>query len=112
MCDCNAFLGIAHLQSVELGINSEERFRFRHGPLVKNSVPITKIQQVSAPVGYEIGVDLKEEPASSDALAYKDNSRSSSTSSVQLILRSDRNRLHAEYGTNFWFLGEIENNLD
>ena len=50
--------------------NSEEGFRFRHGPLVKHSTPITNIQQVNAPVGYEIGVDLKEEPAGPDSLAY------------------------------------------
>ena len=79
--------------------------------MVKNSVPITNIQQVSAPVGYEIGVHLKEEPAGPDTLACKDNSGSSSTSSVQLTLGSDRNRLYTEYGTNFWFLGEVKNNL-
>ena len=67
------FLGVAHLQSVEFGKNSEEGFRFRHGPRVKYSVPITNIQQVSAPVGYEIGVNLKEEPAGPNALAYNDN---------------------------------------
>ena len=106
------FLGVAHLQSVEFGINSEEGFRFRHGPMVKNSVPITNIQQVRAPVGYEIGVDLKEEPAGPDTLAYKDNSGSSSTSSVQLTPGSDKNRLYMEYGTNFQFLGEVKNNLD
>ena len=106
------FLGSAHLQCVELGINSEECFRFRHGVLVKNPVPITNIQQLSAPVGYEIGVDLKEERAGSDALAYKDSSGSSSTSSVQLTLGSDKNRLYTEYGTNFWFLGEVKNNFD
>ena len=78
------FLGVAHLQSIEFGKNSEEGFRFRHGPMVKHSVPITNIQQVSAPVGYEIGVELKEEPAGPDSLAYKDNSGSSSTASVQL----------------------------
>ena len=49
--------------------------------MVKYSVPITNIQQVSAPVGYEIGVDLKEEPAGPDTLVYNDNSGSSSTSS-------------------------------
>ena len=86
-------MGVAHLQTVEFGIHSEEGFRFRHGLVIKNSVPITNIQQKSAPVGYEIGVDLKEEPAGPDALAYKDNSGSSSTSSVQLTLRSDKNRL-------------------
>ena len=84
MCDCNVFWGVAHLQSVEFGKNSEEGFRLRHGPMVKYSVPITNIQQVSAPVGYEIGVDLKEKPASPDVLAYNDNNGSSSTTSVQL----------------------------
>ena len=80
--------------------------------MVKYSAPITNIQQVSAPVGYEIGVDLKEEPAGPDSLAYNDNSGSSSTTSVQLTPGSDKNRLYAEYGTNFWFLGEVKNNLD
>ena len=28
---------------------------------------------MSAPVGYEIGVDLKEEPAGPDSLAYNDH---------------------------------------
>ena len=106
------FLGVAHLQSVEFGKNSEEGFRFRHGPMVKHSVPITNIQQVSAPVGYEIGVDLKEEPVGPDSLAYNDNSGSSSTTSVQITLESDKNRLYTEYGTNFRFLGEVKNNLD
>ena len=106
------FLGVAHLQSVEFGKNSEEGFRFRHGPMVKHSVHIKNIQQVSAPVGYEIGADLKEEPASPDSLAYNDNSGSSSTTSVQLTLGSDKNRLCTEYGTNFQFLGEVKNNLD
>ena len=78
------------------GKNSEEGFGFRHGPMVKYSVPITNIQQVSAPVGYEIGVDLKEEPAGPDSLAYNDNSGSSSTISVQLTLGLDKNRLYAE----------------
>ena len=105
-------LGVAHLQSVELGKNSEEGFRFRHGPMVKYSVPITNIQQVSAPVGYEIGVDLKDEPAGPDSLAYNDNSGSSSTTSVQLTPGSDKNRIYMEYGTNFWFSGEVKNNLD
>ena len=80
--------------------------------MVKYSVPITNIQQVSALVGYEIGVDLKGESAGPDTLAYKDNSGSSSTSSVQLTPGSDKNRLYAEYGTNFNFLGEVKNNLD
>ena len=105
-------MGVAHLQSFEFGENSEEGFRFRHGPVVKNSVPVTDIQQVSAPVGYEIGVDLKGEPVGPDALAYKDNSGLSSASSVQLTPGSDKNRLYTEYGTNFWFLGEVKNNLD
>ena len=106
------FFGVVHLQSVEFGIHFEEGFRFRHGPMVKNSVPITNIQQVRAPVGYEIGVDLKEEPAGPDPLAYKDNSGLSSTSSVQHTLGSDRNILYVEYGTNFQFLGEVKNNLN
>ena len=80
--------------------------------MVKHSVPITNIQQVSAPVGYEIGVDLKEEPAGPDTLAYNDNSGSPSTTSVQLTPGSDKNRLYAEYGTNFRFLSEVKNNLD
>ena len=80
--------------------------------MVKNSVPITNIQQVSVPVGYEIGVDSKEEPAGPATLVYNDNSGSSSSSSIQLTPGSDRNRLHTEYGTNFWFLGEVKNNLD
>ena len=100
------FLGVAHLQSIEFG------FRFRNGCMVKHSVPITNIQQVSVPVGYEIGVDLKEEPAGPDSLAYNDNGGPSSTASVQLTPGSDKNRLCAEYGTNFWFLGEVKNNLD
>ena len=106
------FLEVAHLQSIEFGKNSEEGFRFRHGPMVKHSVPITNIQQVSAPVGYEIGVDLKEEPAGPHSLAYNDNSLSSSTTSVQLTPGSDKNRLYMEYGKNFQFLGEVKNNLD
>ena len=80
--------------------------------MVKHSVPITNIQQVSAPVGYEIGVDLKEKPAGPDTLTYNDNSGSPSTTSVQLTPGSDKNRLYAEYGTNFQFLGEVKNNLD
>ena len=95
------FWGVAHLQSVKFGKNSEEGFRFRHGPRVEHSVPITNIKQVSAPVSYEIGVDLKEEPAGPDSLTYNDNRGASSTSSVQLTPGSDKNRLHAEYGTNF-----------
>ena len=106
------FLGVAYLQSVEFGKNSEKGFRFRHGPMVKYSVPITNIQQVSAPVGYEIGVDLKEEPAGPDSLACNDNSGSPSTTSVQLTQGLDENRLYVEYGTNFQFLGEVKNNLD
>ena len=101
------FLGVAHLQSVEFGKNSEEGFRFRHGPRVEHSFPITNSNQVSAPVGYEIGVDLKEEPAGPDSLIYNDNMGSSSTTSVQLTPGSEKNRLYTEYGTNFWFLGEV-----
>ena len=101
-----------HLQSVEFGKNSEEGFRFRHGPKVEHSVPLTNIKQVSAPVDYEIGVDLEREPVGPDSLIYNDNVRASSTASVQLTPGSDKNRLHAEYGTNFQFLGEVKNNLD
>ena len=106
------FLGVASLQSVEFGKNSEEGFRFRHGPKVEHSVPLTNIKQVSAPVDYEIGVDLEKEPAGPDSLIYNDNVGASSTASVQLTLGSDKNILHAEYGTNFRFLGEVKNNLD
>ena len=79
--------------------------------MVKHSVPITNIQQVSAPVGYEIGVDLMEELAGPDSLAYDDNIGSSSTTSVQLTPGSDKNRLYVGHGTNFWFSGEVKNNL-
>ena len=106
------FLGVAHLQSVDFGKNCEEGFRFRHGPRVEHSAPITNIQQVSAPVCYEIGVDLKEEPAGPDSLAYNDNRGSPSTTSIQLTPGSDKNRLNAEYGTNFQFLVEVKNNLN
>ena len=94
------FLGVAHLQSVEFGINSEEGFRFRHDPRVEHSVPITNIKQVSAPVSYENGVDLKEEPAGPDPLIYNDNRGAPSTSSVHLTLGSNKNRLYAECGSN------------
>ena len=97
------FLGVAHLQSIEFGKNSEEGFKFRHGPIVKHSVPITNIQWVNAHVGYEIGVDLKEEPAGPDSLAYNDNGGPSSTTSIQLTWGSDKNRLYTEYGTNICF---------
>ena len=93
--------GVAHLQSVDFGKNSEEGFRFRHGPRVEHSVPITNIQQLSAPVSYEIGVDLKEGSAGPDSLAYNDNRGSPSTTSVQLTPGSDKNKLYAECGTNF-----------
>ena len=106
------FLGVVHLQSVEFGKNSEEGFRFRHSHSVEHSVPITNIKQVSATVGYEIGVDLKEEPAGPDSLTYNDNRGSSSTASVQLTPGSDKNRLYAEYEMNFQFLGEVKNNID
>ena len=79
------FLGVAHLQSVEFGKNSEEGLRFRHGPRVEIQF-LTNIKQVSAPVGHEIGVDLKEQPAGPDSLTYNDNRGSSSTTSVQLTL--------------------------
>ena len=91
------FLGVANLQSVEFGENSEEGFRFRHHLRVELSVPITNIKQVSAPVGYEIGVDLKEEPAGPDSLAYNDNRGAPSTTSVQLILGSDKNIRYIYY---------------
>ena len=80
--------------------------------MVKHSVPITNIQQVNAPVSYEIGVDLKEEPVGPDSLAYNDNGGPSSTTSVQLTPGSDKNRIYMEYVTNFWFLGEVKDNLD
>ena len=60
-------LGVAHLQSIEFGINSEEGFTFRHGPKVEHSVPLTSIEQVSAPVDDEIGVDFENEPAGLDS---------------------------------------------
>ena len=85
-------MGVTHLQSVKFGENSEDGFRFRHSSRVDHSVPITNIKQVSAPVGYEIGVDLKKEPAGPDSLAYNDNRGSSSTTSVQLTPGSDKNR--------------------
>ena len=105
-------LGVAHLQSIEFEKNSKEGFRFRHGPKVEHSVPLTSIEQVSAPVDSEIGVDLGNEPAGLDSLSCNDNRDASSTTSVKLTPGSDKNRLHAEYGTNFQFLGEIKNNLD
>ena len=105
-------LGVAHLQSIEFGINSEEGFRFRHGPKVEHSVPLTSIEQVSAPVDDEIGVDFENEPAGTDSLSYNDNRDASSTASIKLTPGLDKNRLHAEYGTNFRFLGEVKNNLD
>ena len=94
------FLGVAHLQSIEFGKNFEEGFRFRHGPRVEHSVPLTSIEQVSAPVDYEIGVDLEKEQAGPDSLSYNDNRGASSTTSIKLTLGSDKNRLHAEYSTN------------
>ena len=94
-------LGDAHLQSIAFGKNSEEGFRFRHGPRVEHSVPLTSIEQVSAPVDYEIGVDLEKEPAGPDSLSYNGSRGASSTTSVMLTPESDKNRLHAEYGTNF-----------
>ena len=95
------FLGVAHLQSIEFGENSEEGLRFRHG---------TSIEQVGAPVDYE--TDLEKEPTGPDSLSYNDNRGASSTTSVKLTLGSDKNRLHAEYDTNFRFTGEVKNNLD
>ena len=94
-------LGVAHLQSIEFGINSEEGFRFRRGPKVEHSVPLTSIEQVSAPVDDEIGVDFENEPAGPDSLSYNDNRDASSTASIKLTPGSDKSRLHAEYGTNF-----------
>ena len=105
-------LGVAHLQSIEFGKNSEEGFRFRHGPRVEHLVPLTSIEPVSAPVDYDIGVDLEKEPAGPDSLSYNDNREASCTTSVKLTPGSDKNRLHAEYGTNFRFLGEVKNNLN
>ena len=105
-------LGVAHLQRIEFGINSEEGLRFRHGPKVEHSVPLTSIEQVSAPVDDEIGVDFENKPAGPDSLSYNDNKDESSTTSIKLTPGSDKNRLHAEYGTNFQFLGEVKNNLD
>ena len=105
-------LGVARLQRIELGTNSEEGFRFRHGPEVEHSVPLTSIEQVSAPMADEIGVDFENEPAGPDSLSCNDNKDESSTTSIKLTLGSDKNRLHAEYGTNFRFLGEVKNNLD
>ena len=61
---------------------------------------------------YEIGVDLGKEPAGPASLSYNDNRGASYTTSVNLTLGSDKNRLHAEYCTNFLFLGEVKNNLD
>ena len=66
---------------------------------------------MSSLAGYEIAVDLKEEPAGPDSLAYNENSGSSSTTSVQLTLGTDKNRLYAEYGINFWFLGKEQPRL-
>ena len=104
-------LGVAHLQRIEFGINSEEGFRFRHGPKVENSVRITSSEQVNAPMEDENGVDFENEPAGLDSLRYHDN-RDESSTSIKLTPGSDKNRLHAEYGTNFRFLGEVKNNLD
>ena len=79
---------------------------------MEHSVPLTSIEQVSAPVDDEIGVDFENEPAGPDSLSYNDNRDESSTTSIKLTPGSDKNRLHAEYGTNFRFLGEVKNNLD
>ena len=94
-------LGVAHLQRIEFGTNSEDGFRFRHGPKVEHSVPLTSIEQVSVPVGDEIGIDFENEPAGPDSLSYNGNRDESSSTSIKLTPGSDRNRLHAEYGTNF-----------
>ena len=79
---------------------------------MEHSVPLTNIEQVSTLVDYEIGVDLEKEPAGLDSLSYNDNRGASSTTSVKLTPGSDKNRLHAEYGANFQFLGEVKNNLN
>ena len=79
---------------------------------MEHSVPLTSIEQVSAPVDDEIGVDFENEPAGPDSLSYNDNRDESSTVSIKLTPGSDKNRLHAEYGSNFLFLGEVKNNLD
>ena len=79
-------LGVAHLQSIEFGIDSEEGFRSRHGPEVERSVPLTSIEQVSAPMDDEIGVDFENEPAGLDSLSYNDNRDESSTTSIKLTL--------------------------
>ena len=92
--------------------HSEEGFRFRHGPKVEHSVSLTSIEQVSAPVNDEIGVDFENEIAGPDSLSYNDNRDASSTTSVKLTPGSDKNRSYAEYGTNFQFLGEVKNTLD
>ena len=77
-------LGVAHLQSIEFGKNSEEGIRFRHGPKVEHSVPLTSFEQVSAPMNDEIGVDFENEPAGLDSLSYNDSRDASSTPSVKL----------------------------
>ena len=89
-------LGVAHLQSIEFGKNSEEGIRFRHGPKVEHSVPLTSIEQVSAPVDNEIGVDLEKEPAGLDSLSYNDNRDASSTPSVKLT----RGQIKTDYMLN------------
>ena len=45
-------------------------------------------------------------------LSYNDNRGASSTTSVKLTPGSNKNKLHAEYGTNFQFLGELKNTLN
>ena len=79
-------LGVAHLQRIEFGINSEEGLRFRHGPKVEHSVFLTSIEQVSAPADDEIGVDFENKPAGPDSLSYNDNKDESSTTSIKLTL--------------------------
>ena len=78
-------LGVAHLQSIEFGEDSEAGFSFRHSPMVKHSLSITNIQQVSAPVGNEIVVDLNAKAAGPDSLAYNDNQDSTSTATIKLL---------------------------
>ena len=90
-------LGVAHLQSIEFGKNSEEGFRFRHGPKVEHSVPLTSIEQVSAPVDDEIGVDFENEPAGQDSLSYNDNR---GMHPLLLVLSLPRGQINTDYMLN------------
>ena len=122
-------LGVAHLQSIEFGEDSEAGFSFRHGPMVKHSSPITNIQQVSTPVGNEIGVDLNAKPAGPDSLSYNDNQDSTSTATIKFTPGLDMNRCKSIEITPYsadkarnnkvhptWnpeqILDEVKNNLD